>query len=127
MSKSIKWELSVQVDDGTKITIMDGMEIAAIDQLKFVVGSNAPVNALVQPAGIGSAKFLFITASAYNDALTYKVDSSTTSNKLNAPVFLTGDGAVSLLGSTQEKFEFTNNINQATPVTISILVGRNAA
>jgi hypothetical protein len=127
MSNIIKWELSVQVGDGAKTTIMDGMEIAAIDQLKFVVDDTKPFNALVQPAGIGSAKFLFITASTYNDNLIYKVDSSATSNKLNAPVFLTGDGAVSLLGSTQEKFEFTNNITPSTPVTISILVGRDAA
>jgi len=121
MPEKINWTLNVQVVGGPKISASDTLEVEAYDKIEAVIptGGSATVN--VQP-GTG-AQFLLITASSYAN-MTYEVDASGTTVTLDGPHVLIGAGAVGLLGSTQNKFKFSNGGSE--DVTVDILVGRDA-
>ena len=125
MSETIKYSFSIQVASGPKVADADQIEVEAYDMLEVEVpdsgtsGGVATVN--VQPGDSG-VKFLQITADSYKD-LTYKVDGGS-SQTLDAPLLLIGEGAVALLGATQKQFEFTNA--GATAIIVNILAGRDA-
>lgn len=125
MSETIKYSFSIQVAGGPKVAEADTIEVEAYDMLEVEVpdsgtsGGVATVN--VQPGDSG-VKFLQITADSYED-LTYEVDGGS-SQTLDGPLLLIGEGAVALLGATQKQFEFTNA--GATAIVVNILVGRDA-
>jgi hypothetical protein len=125
MSETISYTFTVQVAGGPKVTNAAKIEVQAYDMLEVTVpdkdssGGKATVD--VQPSSSG-VKLLLITAGSYED-LTYTVDGGS-SQTLDAPLVLIGEGAVKLLGSTQKQFEFTNAATEAN--TVNILVGRDA-
>lgn len=121
MPESISWTLNVQVVGGPKISAFDTLVVDAYDKIEAVIHANGSAMVNVQPGD--DAQFLLITASSYEN-LTYQVDASGTGINLDGAHVLIGAGAVSLLGATQNQFEFTNTGGQ--DVTVSILVGRNA-
>lgn len=121
MSEEISWSLKVQVTGGPAITASDTIEVDGYDVLEAEVSAGGSTTLNVQPGD--GVQFLLITATAYED-LTYEVDGSGTSVTLDGAHVLIGEGAVSLLGSTQQQFVFSNA--GAEDVTVSILVGRDA-
>jgi hypothetical protein len=121
MPEKINWTLNVQVVGGPKVAASDVLEVDAYDKIEAVIPAGASATVNVQPSG--GAQFLLITASSYEN-LTYKVDASGTTVTLDDPHVLIGSGAVSLLGSTQSQFAFSNG--SAADVTVNILVGRDA-
>lgn len=127
MSKKISWKVDIQVIDGPKEKASDQLEVEAYDMLEVVVPDKdtdgGKVTVEVQPSDSG-VKFLMITtASGEYEDLTYKVNSGD-ARTLDAPLLLIGEGAVKLLGATQEQFEFTNA--GTAQITVNILVGRKA-
>lgn len=130
MPEKIVWTLNVQVVGGPKVSESQTIEVEAYDIIKVLVpgGDNAtPGTATVevQPGGSGQVKFLMITSNVYDANLTYKVDGGT-EIKLDALQLLVGNGAVGLLGSTQNQFAFSNKAGVNKPASIEILVGRKA-
>lgn len=121
MPETINWTLNVQVVGGPKVSASDAIEVDAYDKIEAVIPASDSATVDVQP-GAG-AQFLLITASSYED-LTYEVDASGTSVTLDGPHVLIGSGAVSLLGGTQNQFEFSNGGTE--DVAVNILVGRDA-
>ena len=109
MAETIKYSFSIQVAGGPKAADADSIEVEAYDMLEVEVpdsgtsGGVATVN--VQPGDSG-VKFLQISADSYED-LTYEVDGGS-SQTLDGPLLLIGEGAVALLGATQKQFVFTN-------------------
>ncbi len=103
MSETIKYSFSIQVAGGPKVADADTIEVEAYDMLEVEVpdsgtsGGVATVN--VQPGDSG-VKFLQITADSYED-LTYKVDGGS-SQTLDGPLLLIGEGAVALAGRHSE-------------------------
>lgn len=111
----------MQVVKGPKVSASDTIEVDAYDKIEAVipVGGSATVN--VQPDD--GAQFLLVRAGSYEN-LTYEVDGSGTTVTLDGLHVLIGSGAVSLLGSTQKQFVFSNG--GIADVTVDILVGRDA-
>ena len=121
MPEKINWTLNVQVVGGPKVSASDTLDVEAYDKIEAVIPAGGSATIDVQP-GTG-AQFLLITAGSYAD-MTYEVDSSGTTVTLDGPHVLIGSGAVGLLGSTQNQFEFSNAGGE--DVTVDILVGRDA-
>lgn len=123
MSKKISYAFKVQVAGGPAIGGSGSIEVDAIDELQVSLPATDPdttMSVLVQPGN--GAQVMVITSTAYED-ITYAVDGGG-SHILDGPHVLFGEGAVSLLGATQNTFAFTNS--GPADATISILVGRNA-
>lgn len=128
MPESIQWTLNVVVSGGPRkvesktlpvdVYLKGVVEIAAASN-----GTPAKGQIDVQPDG-GQVRFLLITASSYDPALTYTVGGGSAVT-LDGPHLLIGAGAVKLLGTTNLTFEFTNTAPQ--PATVEILIGRDAA
>ena len=125
MSETISYSFTIQVAGGPKVTDVDKFEVEAYDMLEVDVpdtGTSGGVATVdVQPSASG-VKLLLVTADSY-EQLTYKVDNGSVQT-LDGPLLLIGEGAVKLLGSTQNQFEFTNADTAAN--TVNILVGRDA-
>ncbi len=140
MSPNISCSLAVEITGGPEIAITPSVVVDAYDRIDAVIpattpgpggGASTPGKATldVQPGTAGKVQFLLITSSVYDSKLTYKVDDKPAdpdNQVLDAPLFLMGAGAVSLLGSTQKKFKFANDITPATSASIVIFVGRKA-
>jgi len=122
MSEKISWSFKAQVTGGPSIPASDTLEVDAYDKIEAVIPAGGSATVKVQPGDTG-VQLLLITADDY-DNLTYEVDSSGTSIKLDSAHILIGEGAVGLLGPTQKDFEFSNA--GTADVTVDILVGRDA-
>lgn len=120
MSKKISWSFKVQVAGGPSLAASDTIEVDAYDVLEAVVAAGGSETLNVQPGD--DAQFLFIMSTSYKD-MSYEVDGGSAVTLDGAHV-LVGEGAVSLLGATQNEFKFTNGGGE--DVTVSILVGRDA-
>jgi hypothetical protein len=108
MSEKINWTLNVQVVGGPKISASQTLIVDAYDKIDVVIpggDSTTPGTATVevQPGGSGQVQFLLITSSLYDANLTYSVDGGS-AIQLDAPQLLMGNGAIGLLGSTQNQF-----------------------
>src|SRR5437764_10419324 len=130
MSIKINWALNAQVADGPRIVAADAIDVDAYDNIEVTVPKHqnnadgtATVNA--QPGDQSHVMFLLVTADTYqNSPLSYTVEGSSKSVKLDAPQILIGAGAVSLLDGAPTKLTFTNT--GPTDASIRILVGRKA-
>lgn len=129
MSEMFSWSFKLQVTGGPTLLVSDTLEVDAYDKLVATVPKKADggsATIAVQPGD--GAEFLMIQSSSY-EKLTFSVDGSGNAHTgndydLDGPHLLVGEGAVSLLGSTQQQFVFKNEATEA--VTVTILVGRNA-
>lgn len=123
MSKKISFAFRVQVAGGPAVGGTGAFEVEAIDELQVLLPATDPdttVTAQVQPGD--GAQMIVITSTIYED-ISYTVDGGD-SHELDGPHVLLGEGAVSLLGDTQNTFAFTNA--GSADATVNILVGRNA-
>lgn len=121
MSQTLNWSFKVQVAGGPTITLADALSVEAYDKIEVTVPGNGTATVNIQPAD--GAKFLLISASDYA-SLTYVVDAGPNTVTLDGPHLLIGEGAVSLLGTTQNQIVFTNA--DPADVAISTFVGRKA-
>ncbi|MDD5094790.1 MAG: hypothetical protein PHV74_10495 [Dehalococcoidia bacterium] len=126
MAEKIKYSVNVQVVGGTSIPITGEITPEAYAKIQIIVAAGAadvPVN--LQPSGANLAEFLLIKSSAYDDALTYKVnDATATAISLDAPHIFIGKGAVAILDASPTQLLFSNGLT--SDVTIDILIGRDA-
>lgn len=127
MPTTMKAILRVEVAGASTSSATHTIEAEAYDRIQIVVPAGDSATVQVQPGGAGQVQLLLVTASAYPvDAgtvqLTYAVDGGTAID-LDAPLLVTGSGAVSLLGDVNQ-IAFTND--SAADVEVIIVVGRDA-
>lgn len=130
MAAQIKLILEAQVEGGPKMSALQSIPVEAYDKIEVNIpgGDNStPGSATVevQPGSTGQVKFLLITSTLYDKDLTYAVDGGN-DIILDAPQLFLGNGAVGLLGSTQQSFVFSNEAGVDKSASIKILVGRDA-
>jgi len=77
----------------------------------------------LQPEGANMADFLLIKSTAYWDALTYKVNESTTDHIVDSSHVIIGKHAVSILDSSPTQLLFENGLTG--DVIIDIILGRD--
>jgi hypothetical protein len=126
VTEKLTYAVSVQVAGGPRISASSTMEIEAYDKIQITLADgDSDVEVNIQPDGTGLAQFLSITATGYDDSLTYKVnDAGATAIPLDGPHVFIGAGAVNLLDPAPTTLVFSNNTGG--DVTVHILVGRDA-
>lgn len=130
MPESIQWTLSVAVAGGPRKTESQTLPVDVYlkGQVQIAAASGAtPGQAnFAAPSGGGTVRFVLISASRYDATppLTYTVDGGSAIT-LDGPHLLIGAGAVALLGTANLDFIFSNPTAQ--PVTVEVLIGRDAA
>jgi hypothetical protein len=131
MSKSISWDLKVQVSDGPVISDTRMLSVDAFDMIEVVIpggDSTTPGEATVevQPGDSGQVKFLLVRSEKYGAELTYSVMGGASNVALDKPQLFAGEGALGLLGAAPKTLEFRNELGSSEDASISILVGREA-
>ncbi|HEY0376659.1 MAG TPA: hypothetical protein VGC87_06860 [Pyrinomonadaceae bacterium] len=130
MSVKINWSCNVQVINGPKLSGADTVEVDAYDNIevnvpKKVGPDNGKANVDVQPGAQTKVMFLLIQAGTYQGGpVSYKIEGSTKSVKLDAQQLMIGSGAVGLLDGAPTKLNFENS--GAADVPVRILIGRKA-
>jgi hypothetical protein len=130
MSVKINWSCNVQVINGPKLSGADTVEVDAYDNIevnvpKKVGADNGKANVDVQPGAQTKVMFLLIQAGTYQGGtVSYKVEGSNKSVKLDAQQLMIGSGAVGLLDGAPTKLNFENS--GAADVPVRILIGRKA-
>lgn len=125
MAEKISWTVRIDVAAGPKLSASDVIEVEAYDKISFTLDAGDTGIAVdLQPGAAGQVSFLMISASEYAEEITYSPDGGTTTVPLDAPLVLIGAGAISLLGSAPQQFEWENTT--LNPVDIEIFVGRDA-
>lgn len=127
MPTTMKAILRVEVAGASTSSATHTVEAEGYDRIEIVVPAGDSATVQVQPGGAGQVQLLLITASAYPvDAgtvqLTYTVDGGSAID-LDAPLLVTGSGAVSLLGDVNQ---IVFNNDSADDVDVTIVVGRDA-
>jgi len=126
MAETINWAVHVDVSAGPTLSASGASTLQAYDKIGITLEAGAAdVDVELQPGDdAGQVLLLVITASAYDEDLTYSPDAGATEIPLDAPLALIGAGAVSLLAATPQELQFDNGTEAA--VEVQILVGRNA-
>jgi hypothetical protein len=125
MAKQIKWSYSVEVVGGTRVRNSKTMLAEAVDEIDLTIDAGDTVEVGVQPGG-ADVTFLLIRADPDGEDVTYRVnDANADARPLDGPHLLIGKGAAGLLDPAPTTF-FIENGPANDPVSISILVGRDA-
>jgi|LAHU01.1.fsa_nt_gb hypothetical protein len=129
MTEKIDWRVNVDVVGGPTIKAGDSLIVEAYDKIDVIVPKEGSIDVDLQPGAASQVSFLLISASdksAYSH-LTCKPLTGTpltgTPIKLDAPLILIGNGAITLLASTN-KINFSSNLTN--DAALSILIGRKA-
>jgi hypothetical protein len=137
-AKTINWTLNVNIPGGPSISASNPLEIEAYDMIEVEITNSTETKVQIMPGGSAEVRLLAIRAEPFKDAnsnvLTYKVSDGTASSaaiRLDAPVhFYGGAGSVGVLGIVPNNLHFANPLldkdNKTIPVTIQVLVGRDA-
>ena len=128
MAVNIATGAEVKVAGGPTIKTARTLPVDAYDLIDVDVPAGAEEFVVeVQPAAdTTQVRFLLISASQYDPALTYRVnDEANPSHELDQALILTGAGAIGLLGFVPESLLFTNDTD--SDITVQILVGRNVS
>jgi hypothetical protein len=131
MSVKINWSCNVQVINGPKLSGADTVEVDAYDNIEVTVPKKpagpdpGKATVEVQPGAQTKVMFLLIQAGTYQGGpVSYKVEGSSKSVKLDAQQLMIGAGAVGLLDGAPTKLNFENS--GAADVPVRILIGRKA-
>jgi hypothetical protein len=125
MAKQIKWSYSVEVVGGTRVRNSKTMLAEAVDEIDLSIDAGDTVEVEVQPGG-ADVTFMLIRADPDGEDVTYKVNDATADARaLDGPHLLIGKGAAGLLDPAPAKLFIENGLADK-PVSISILVGRDA-
>ena len=129
-----RWAVDLEVVDGFRIRNKGVVTVEAYDRITVTVkaksgGTPSVATVDVQPGGEGKVKLLAISASDYTKPLTYVVDPdpegpAVAGTPLDAPLYVVGAGAVSLLGTKLNALVLTNP--GPKDVVVDIVVGRSA-
>jgi hypothetical protein len=129
MPKQISWTYNVEVVGGSKISESKTISAEAVDEIGLNIDPQQTKEIDIQPGGAGQVQFLLIKSDQYGDQVTYKVNATDQPVRtLDSPHLLFGKGAAALLVSATSgpnKLFATNGLAN-DPISISILVGRDA-
>jgi hypothetical protein len=129
MPKQISWTYNVEVVGGSKVSESKTISAEAVDEIGLNIDPQQTREIDIQPGGAGQVQFLLIKSDRYGDQVTYKVNATNQPVRtLDGPHLLIGKGAAALLVSATagpNKLFVTNGLAN-DPISISILVGRDA-
>src|SRR5215213_2324599 len=107
MGEKVTWSFSIQVAGGPHVAGTAMIEAEAYDKVQVSIDDNTTDKVVnLAPSGAGSIKLVAIVPAKPDPKLTYK--HGTADVKLDGPLLLIGEGAVSLLTSTSGSLKFSN-------------------
>lgn len=139
MPQNISITLNVQVGGGPGFTVDRLLTVEAYDVINVtipagtaaspgppaVAATSGTATVLVQPSASNKMQLLLITSNVYDARVTYSQSvAGATEVKLDAAQVLMGASLINLLGAAQQNLVLKNPLLQ--PITVTILVGRNA-
>ena len=125
MTEKIVWRVNAEVAGGPTVKAGDSLIVEAYDKIDVSVPKNGNIDVDLQPGALSQVDFLLISASdkSMYSNLTY-TPLNGDSIKLDTPLILIGNGAISLLTSAN-KINFAN-ASTTDDAALSILIGRKA-
>lgn len=127
LTKSVKWNLSVYVEDGPSLSSSEDMDADAVDVVSVKVAKAGSSTVDVQPGELDEVQFLYIKSDLYND-VKYKFNDGTTDSAevtLDKDHILTSGELVARFDVSPNKITFTNS-NATTDANVEIVVARSA-
>lgn len=128
MGETITWNHLVQIGSAVQVNTSQSVAVDAYDVVEVdLADGSVDVEVQVQPASaVGLVKFLAITSTAYDAALTYAVnDVAGTPRMLDGPQVFSSPGAIELLDASPPTSLFFSN-GSGADMTVKILAGRDA-
>ncbi|HEV2805950.1 MAG TPA: hypothetical protein VGW57_13590 [Chthoniobacterales bacterium] len=119
---------NVAVPNGPNLAFNQIIDVDAYDKIDVAVPAQptATTDKKVELVnGTGDVLFIAITADAYSEKLTYKINAGTTVRKLDQPHLFMGKGGVSLFDAAPATLLFSNPAT-GTNANVQILIGRDA-
>lgn len=131
MPETVRGQVTVRVAGGPSLDAAVSKSVAAYDKVSVTVPAVDPetstageITVDLQPSDTEQVELLMITATRYHESdIHYELGGETIN--LDGPQLFSGSGMMSLFGSNPESMEITNELD--TPVTVSVLVARNAS
>jgi hypothetical protein len=133
LTKNIKWNLSVHVEDGPTLTSFEEISAEAVDILNFQVvrgtTTSSPLTVEVQPGNLDNIHFLYIKSDLYKD-IKYKFRDSVAAADsdeivLDKDHIMTSNALIRLFEKPPNQIKFSNE-SSTTDANIKIVVGRKA-
>lgn len=126
MTKSVKWNLSVNVEDGPSLTSSETMDADAVDVVSVEV-ANGESTVDIQPGELGEVQFVYIKSDLHS-GISYKFkddeDAESPSVDLDKDHTLTSKNLIALFTKSPNKIVFTNSNPDAA--NIEVVVARSA-
>ena len=129
MTKNIKWNTTIYVENGPTFAYDDAISSEAVDILNFQVakGTTSEVNVDVQPGSLDALNFLYIKCDGPPE-VKYKFNDGTSDGKvlvLDRDHLITSTEIIKLFEKAPKLIKFTNS-NTEKDANIKIVVGRKA-
>lgn len=128
MTKSVKWNLSVYVEDGPTLTSSEDFNAEAVDVVSIKVNKASNSTVDVQPGELPEVKFIYIKSDLYGK-VKYKfksgADPPSAELTLDKDHILTSVELVALFKVSPNKIIFTNS-DVAKDANLQVVVARSA-
>jgi hypothetical protein len=128
LTKSVKWNLSVYVQDGPTLTSSDSIAAQAVDILNVEIpaGTTTDMPVDVQPGDSSEVMFVYIKSNVYGDVKYKFTDDTGASSQvvLDKDHIITSTELAKLFGKAPNKIHFVNS--STTNAIIDIVVARKA-
>lgn len=128
MTKFVKWNLSVYVEDGPTLTSSEDLNAEAVDVVSIKVDRPMSSTVDVQPGELEEVKFLGIKSDLY-DRVKYKFNNGATDSEkvtLDKDHILTSGELVARFKVSPNKITFANSSAYKDP-NLDVVVARSAA
>jgi hypothetical protein len=128
LTKSVKWNLSVYVEDGPTLTSSEDFNAEAVDVVSIKVNKASNSTVDVQPGELPEVKFIYIKSDLYGK-VKYKfksgADPPSAELTLDKDHILTSVELVALFKVSPNKIIFTNS-DVAQDANLQVVVARGA-
>lgn len=128
LTKNVKWNLSVYVQDGPTLASSEDMDAEAVDIVSVKVEKTKSSTKDIQPGELDEVKFMYIKSDLY-DKVKYKFNDGTSDSEevtLDKDHILTSGELIARFKVSPKKITFTNS-SPDTDANLEVVVARSAS
>jgi len=115
---------SIVIPNGPQFNFNRTLNVDAYEEIDVTIAAGAADEEVDLPGSNKPVQLIAIMSDLYADELTYKINTGATVYKLNQPLLLLGEDAVTLFSSAPAKLLFSNSA--AKDSKVQILIGCHA-
>lgn len=125
MAEEINISVNAKIKSGPTVSFSNSLSVDGYDKLDIDIVNGVTEVVQLLPVATTSVHLLLIKSTKYDDLITYTVNGGGASIKLDSPQSFIGTGSLSAVNAAvPETLEISNGTGD--PITVQILVGRNA-